>query len=75
MERRTHNAEDALSRLLAGTSLKERKAIARALERFYEIAVNASDETLRQRHVANPDGRRSSARQVAGVPPRKRRDA
>jgi DNA-binding MarR family transcriptional regulator len=75
MKRRTQDAEDALAPLLVGAPVKERKAIAHALERFYEIAVSADDETLKQSHVTTQDGRRTRALQVAGPPLRKRKTA
>ena len=48
--RRAMNAQDALGPLLTKCSAKERHAITNALERLYELAVDASDESLKQRH-------------------------
>lgn len=49
--RRVMNAEDALAPLLANCSASERRAITDALERLYELAVDAGDETLKPRHI------------------------
>ncbi len=51
MKRRNRSAEDALAPLLAGASAKERAAIGTALERLYELAVDARDETLKPEHL------------------------
>ena len=51
MKRRNRSAEDALAPLLARASPKERAAISTALERLYELAVDARDETLKPEHV------------------------
>ena len=49
--RRAMNAQDALAPLLAQCPIKERRAITDALERLYELAVDAGDETLTPRHM------------------------
>jgi DNA-binding MarR family transcriptional regulator len=56
MRRRTQDADDALHPLLAGCTPEERDTISRALERLYELAAGAGDETLKLRHLATPPG-------------------
>jgi DNA-binding MarR family transcriptional regulator len=51
MRRRNLNAQEALAPLLAGASRKERANIIAALERLYELGVDAKDETLRPEHL------------------------
>jgi DNA-binding MarR family transcriptional regulator len=51
MKRRNRNARDALAPLLAGASPEERASIATALQRLYELAVAARDETLKPEHL------------------------
>jgi DNA-binding MarR family transcriptional regulator len=50
-QRRAMDAEDALAPLLTNCSAKDRRAITRALERLYELAVDADDETLKPGHI------------------------
>jgi MarR family 2-MHQ and catechol resistance regulon transcriptional repressor len=45
-KRRANDVKDALAPLLAPCSPKERKAITRALDRLYELAVETNDEAL-----------------------------
>ncbi len=65
MRRRTQDAQDALAPLLADCSPKDRRAITHALERLYELAVNAGDHDLRHEHLAQPLGRRSRSSHAA----------
>lgn len=51
MKRRSRNAQDALAPLLARASPEERASISIALERFYELAVDAGAETLKPQHL------------------------
>jgi MarR family 2-MHQ and catechol resistance regulon transcriptional repressor len=51
--RRTMNAQDALAPLLTKCSPAERRFITKALERLYELAVDAGDETLKPRHMGH----------------------
>jgi DNA-binding MarR family transcriptional regulator len=51
MKRRNRNARDALVPLLAGASPEERAGITAALQRLYELAVDARDETLGPQHL------------------------
>lgn len=51
MKRRNRSAEDALAPLLAGAAPTERTAITAALQRLYELSVDARDETLKPEHV------------------------
>lgn len=51
VRRRAMNAQDALAPLLDGCPADERQAITDALERLYELAVDAGDETLKPRHL------------------------
>jgi DNA-binding MarR family transcriptional regulator len=53
MRRRTRDANDALAPLLAAASADDRKAITSALERLYELAVDAGDDSLRLEHLAD----------------------
>jgi DNA-binding MarR family transcriptional regulator len=54
--RRAMNAQDALAPLLIKCSAKERRAITDTLERLYELAVDAGDETLTPRHMGTVTG-------------------
>jgi DNA-binding MarR family transcriptional regulator len=54
LRRRTQDADDALAPLLAGCAPAEREAIARALERLYELAVDSGDDTLKLKHLTTP---------------------
>jgi DNA-binding MarR family transcriptional regulator len=51
MKRRNRNAQDALVPLLVGASPEERASITTALQRLYELAVDARDETLKPQHL------------------------
>jgi DNA-binding MarR family transcriptional regulator len=50
-QRRAMDAQDALAPLLTNCSAADRRAITDALERLYKLAVDASDETLKPRHM------------------------
>jgi DNA-binding MarR family transcriptional regulator len=70
MKRRNQDAQDSLAPLLAGASPKDRATIAAALERLYELAVDARDETLKPEHVGTtgqPRAGRGSRAGGAGV--------
>jgi len=62
--RRTMNAQEALTPLLTECSPHERRAITDALERLYELAVDARDETLKPRHM----GPQAKTRRDAALP-------
>jgi DNA-binding MarR family transcriptional regulator len=49
--RRAMNAQDALAPLLTKCSAEERRTITDVLERLYELAVDAGDETLTPQHM------------------------
>ncbi len=51
MRRRTQDAQDALAPLLAGCSPTEREAITGALQKIYQLVVDAGNETLQLRHL------------------------
>jgi DNA-binding MarR family transcriptional regulator len=59
MKRRNRNARDALAPLLAGAAPEERTSINAALQRLYELAVDARDETLRPQHLEAPEQHRA----------------
>jgi DNA-binding MarR family transcriptional regulator len=73
--RRAMNAEDALAPLLTKCSAKERRAITDALERLYELAVDAGDETLTPRHIGPPAKTGKAAAQDGSRTDRRRRTA
>jgi DNA-binding MarR family transcriptional regulator len=54
--RRLMSAQDALAPLLTRCSPKDREAITQALERLYELAVDAGDETINPRHMGTTSG-------------------
>jgi MarR family 2-MHQ and catechol resistance regulon transcriptional repressor len=63
MRRRNQNAQDSLAPLLAAASPTDRATITAALERLYELAVDARDERLTPEHMGargQPRGRRVS---------------
>jgi DNA-binding MarR family transcriptional regulator len=64
MKRRNRNAQDALAPLLDGASAKDRESISTALQRLYELAVDAKDETLKPQHVGGSNQLRSRVRQA-----------
>lgn len=51
LKRRTQNAQDALAPLLAGCPPAEREQITKAIQRLYDLAVDARDDTLAEQHV------------------------
>jgi MarR family 2-MHQ and catechol resistance regulon transcriptional repressor len=51
MRHRNRSADDALAPLLTRASPEERATIMAAFERFYELAVDAQDTTLKPEHV------------------------
>jgi DNA-binding MarR family transcriptional regulator len=55
-DRRAMDAHDALAPLLMKCSAQERRTITDALDRLYELAVDAVDETLTPQHLGTMSG-------------------
>ena len=69
MKRRNRNAQDALAPLLARASPEERASVSVALERFYELAVDARTRRSNRSTWEPPANPEPSAGAKPGEPP------